>query len=206
MMIMRYQNPIIERRLKLERNKLTLEGCVSHFLLLPERPAMKQSSMRMIFVCVVLSITILGCKEDDPTQPSAGDFEALISHFGFDFSAGIMDSVTFSNNDGETIGWMPGGSTNPAYPGYGSYVWFRTSNNSTINETKDMGIIDLSSVTSVPDAWDASPNIPPLLLNHVIVAACKDGYVKFKVLSVDTSGFWAARIKYVFSSTTSFPN
>lgn len=162
---------------------------------------------KILFVGIMLSLMVAtGCKEDDPSSPDTAVVEAIITHWGFDFSAGAPDTVDFTRNDGETIGWQPGGATNPGYPSYGSYIWFRTSNNSMVNETKDMGIVDLASVTAVPEAWDVSPLIPPLLVDHVIVAACMDGYVKFKVLSTDSTGFWPARVQYVFSATTSFPD
>jgi len=163
--------------------------------------------MRTPTLVILSSIVLLasGCKESDPTQPDITVVETILNHFGFDFSAGTPDTVNFNNNDGETIAWMPGGGTNPSYPGYGSHIWYRTSNNPSMNETKDLGIVDLSSVTAVPDVWDVSPLIPPLLVDHVIVAACRDGFVKFKVMTTDTTGLWPARIRYVFSATRSFP-
>ena len=162
--------------------------------------------LRIAAIILLLFVIASGCKENDPTQPDVALVEAVFNHFGFDFSAGVPDTVNFSNNDGETIYWMPGGSTNANYPSNAAHIWFRTSNNASVNETKDMGIVDLSSVTAVPDAWDVSPLIPPLLVDHVIVAACRDGFVKFKVLSADTTGLWSARVQYVFSGTRSFPD
>ena len=162
---------------------------------------------KLLFAGVLLSLVLAGgCKEDDPSQPDTAIVEAIISHFGFDFSAGAPDELSFDMNDGETIAWQPGGAPNPGYPAYGAYIWFRTSNNAMVNETKDMGIVELSSVTEVPGAWDISPLIPPLLVDHVIVARCKDGFVKFKVLSANTSdASWPVRIRFVFSATSSFP-
>ena len=153
---------------------------------------------------VVLCIVSLSCNEADPSQPDLALVETVLTHFGFDFSAGISDSIDFTNNDGETIYWMPGGGTNPSYANNSSHIWFRTDRSTSVNETKDMGIVDLSSVTEAPAAWDVSPLIPPLLPEHVIVARCRDGYVKFKVLSTDTTGLWSSRVKYFFSATATF--
>ena len=67
-----------------------------------------------------------------------------------------------------------------------------------------MGVVELSSVTSAPATWDVNPAIPPLLPDHVIVAKTADGFVKFKVVSTDTTGAWPAAVEFVFSASSSF--
>ncbi len=130
--------------------------------------------------------------------------EAVLTHFGFDFSAGQMDTVDYENNDGEVIVSQPGGGTNPDYTGQ-QYLWWRNSSVTQTweNATRDMGAVDLASVSQVPNEWDISPNIPPLIVGHVVFAQCRDGYVKFKVLETDTLT-WSARVEYAFSTGTMF--
>jgi len=162
---------------------------------------MRKNSTSLLIIAAAIVLTLYSCKKNS-TEPEPAYIDAVITHMGFDFSAGRSDTVDFNNNDGETISWMPGGGTNPQYPNGGS-IWFRTSNNLSANETKDMGMVAMNSVTAVPAAWDTGA-IAPLLPGHVIVAACKDGYVKFQVVSTDTTGFWPATVQYFYSTTNSF--
>ena len=73
----------------------------------------------------------------------------------------------------------------------------------------NLGNIDLSSVNAF-DASLADSDIcdSPLAVGDVWVAQCLDGYVKFKVTSVDdgaNSVDWAVGVEYEFSTTTQFP-
>lgn len=150
-------------------------------------------------VCVLFGVS--GC-----FNSSSGENypEVVLTHFGFDFSAGVMDTVDYQNNDGEVIAWPPGGGTNPDYTGQ-QYMWWRNTSvtPTMINATRDMGAVDLASVNRVPDQWDTTPNIPPLIVGHVVVAQCHDGYAKFKVLGTDTLT-WTARVEYAFNTSTTF--
>ena len=149
--------------------------------------------------CIVFAVT--GCFNSSSSDNYP---EAVLTHFGFDFSAGQMDTVDYDNNDGEVIVWQPGGGTNPAYAGQ-QYLWWRNSSVTQTweNATRDMGAVDLASVSQVPNEWDVSPNIPPLIVGHVVFAQCRDGYVKFKVLETDTLT-WSARVEYAFSTSATY--
>jgi len=78
--------------------------------------------------------------------------------------------------------------TNFTYPeGYknGDGVW-ATSWDSTIIPVIDQGAIALDSITTIPTDWTASSTMIdyPLQLNHVYISKARDGYVKFKILSL----------------------
>ena len=131
--------------------------------------------------------------------------EATLTHSGFDFSEGTTgESPTY---DGEVIYWQPGhAGTHPDYPDYSEYLWWRNTHLDDVNrasQTKDMGAVDIATVREVPAEWDKPPLIPPLLVGHTIVAKCYDGYVKFQVISVDTTNE-SARVKYWYSPDTTF--
>jgi hypothetical protein len=114
--------------------------------------------------------------------------------------------VNQANSDGETIVWMPGGGTHPQYDN-GTNIWWRNSHLASAdgaNRTRDMGVVELASVTEVPTEWDDSAVIVPLLADHVVVAQCADGFVKFKVVSTDTTGQWPAVVDFVFSTNATF--
>ena len=66
-----------------------------------------------------------------------------------------------------------------------------------------VGEVGIAKVKEIPAQWDASPQIPPLLVGHTVVAKCRDGYVKMEVLSTDTLT-WAADVKYFYTSGTKF--
>jgi len=131
--------------------------------------------------------------------------EATLTHSGFDFSEGTTGESPI--RDGEVIYWQPGyAGTHPDYPDYSEYLWWRNYHLDKVNyasQTKDMGAVDIATVREVPAEWDKSPLIPPLLVGHTIVAKCYDGYVKFQVISVDTTNE-SARVKYSYSTDTTF--
>ena len=139
-----------------------------------------------------------GCSD---STSSAGSVETTLTHeWGFGFSLDAPDTANWQNNDGDVTVWQPGGGANPSYSDV-TYVWWRTFG--SVNETRDMGDVSLSSVKSIPTTWDVSPNIPPLLPGHVVVARCRDGYAKYEVVSTDTMA-WSAEVKYVYTSGASF--
>ena len=156
----------------------------------------------VITVVLVASIALVGCEDDKNGGGTRGGGTATVTigHDGYDFSAN--QAGYSSNYDGETISWQPGSGNNPDYPNNTSYLWWRPNNS---GRTRDMGAVTLASVTTIPTTWDTSPNIPALIVGHVIVAECPDGYVKFKVISVDANSMnWDVEVEYEFSSTGTF--
>lgn len=158
-------------------------------------------------VVVALSLAagaLLSCGDDDDNPTGAGQqaTRATLTHEGFDFSKAEVDQAS---SDGETIVWMPGGGTHPEY-GNGTNVWWRNSHLAAdgSNRTRDMGVVELASVARAPDEWDDRAAIVPLLAGHVVVAGCADGFVKFKVVSTDTTGQWPAVVDFVFSADATF--
>ncbi len=170
----------------------------------------KNKKVTLIFtsIAVFLLLFIASCdKEEEEDDPTSDYKTVIIDHHGFDFSAGISDTVNWQNNDGETVSWQPGGGNHPSYPNNDQYIWFRNDVVDTVsnkNQTKDFGDVDIATITNIPTQWDTTPNINPLLTGHVIVAKCFDGYVKFEVLSADENNFWPAQVKYYFSATSTF--
>jgi len=162
----------------------------------PMRPSGFQAA------AVLALAPLLAACPADSTEPEV-TVTATLTHDGFDFSANAADQ-DFQTNDGDVIVWQPGNQTNPSYPD-DTNVWWRNDNatQSGLNETIDMGAVELSSVTQVPSQFEASPNITPLLVGHVYVATCRDGSVKFRVTATDTSN-WTATVEFVFTSGTSF--
>ena len=153
-------------------------------------------------IVLVAGVFITGCGlitgNDDEPNDSGNYTTATLTHDGFDFSANAEGwSEAY---DGETIGWQPGAADNPAYP-RDVNLWWRPSTGAT----KDMGAVSMASVTQAPTTWDTSPNIPALLVGHVVVARCADGSVKFRVISVDVNGaMWPVQVEFYYSATATF--
>lgn len=154
--------------------------------------------------CVAL-LVVFGVAACNPFSSSSdGSYKtAELGHFGFDFSAG-EEPIQYTDSDGEVIGWQPGGEMHSDYPS-GEHLWWRNDQvtEGTPNETRSMGAVDIESVKEAPATWEVSPNITPLLVGHVYVAKCRDGYVKFEVTALDLEE-WTATVKYMFSSSRSF--
>jgi hypothetical protein len=166
----------------------------------------KRYALLSMILFVGISMSFNSCKKDSDDDPDEVSYERVtVDHFlGFDFSENIAQ-----DSDGAVIGWQPGGETHANYNSDGDYLWWitRSITGDPTNKTNDMGTIALSSITEAPTSWELSPNITPLLVGHVYVAKCIDGYVKFEVLSVSPSvENWPVEIKYSFSSTSTFDN
>ncbi|MDD5570683.1 MAG: hypothetical protein PHD97_05935 [Bacteroidales bacterium] len=167
-----------------------------------------------VLILIIGTVCFYSCKKDkdngdDKTKDpsSANNYTTVvISHYGYDFSAAKRDTTAFPNstNDGDVVSWNPENYSCTNYLSNQQYVWLRNSGAGTVNFTKDYGVVDVSTITTVPTAWDTGCAILPLLPEHVIVAKCLDGYVKFKVISADTSNNWTANITYLFSTTNTF--
>ena len=161
---------------------------------------------RVSVILIIATIFIFGCNKSEDSDTDEFSYnEATVDHFtGYDFSKGLAQ-----DSDGAVIGWQPGGETHPNYNNDGDYLWWitRSITGDSTNKTKDMGTVALSSITEAPTSWEISPNITPLIVGHVYVAKCIDGYVKFEVISVNPSGpNWPVEVKYYFSSTSMFDN
>ncbi len=163
---------------------------------------------KILLIGFALLIVLAACdKEDDNDSnnqnPANGYIMGIITHFaGLDFSAG--DTTTNHElADGEIIAWMPGGS----WQSGPTQLWYRNDQVDTVNylnQTWDLGPIDITTVLNVPTTHvDTVPNIPALQVGHVVVAKCKDGYAKFEVLALDTVD-WAANVKFLYSPNTTF--
>ena len=148
-----------------------------------------------VLIALTIAVFVSCDKEEDHNFSYP---QATISHFGFDFSAGASDTTNWENNDGEVIGWYPGGGSHPDYT---MGVWWRNDQGNLANSQKDYGTADLAGINSAPAEWDTLIN--PLLVGHSYVVKCHDGYAKFEVLSLDDEK-WEATVKYYFSSTNSF--
>ena len=160
----------------------------------------------LVLSFLLASALISACSdEDNSTGPGSSYTDATITHWGFDFSAAKQDTTSDWNtnqNDGDVISWPSIGESSI------NGLWFRTRIEP--NRTQSLGIVDISSVTSIDtlsEAWDTQP--PPLSKDNVVIAQCLDGFVKFKVVAeVDTSEAndnWAVQVQYLFSTTPSFP-
>ena len=137
-----------------------------------------------------------GCNIEDRSLFVTG----VIKHSGIDWSADASVPADYSNADGETIGWCEIGTQIPGVTG----LWYRS--NTTGEEMYNLGNVDLESVNSYdPSLVETDICDSPLVVGDVWVIKCLDGYVKFKVTSVDENSIdWEVGVEYEYSTTTDF--
>lgn len=140
--------------------------------------------------------------------------QTLLTHEGFDFSAGAAPA-NWDATDGYITVW-----TTKDYPaGYaygGGFWWSPYDSSGSETPIKDMGEVALSSVTSVPTDWTyvSGSGVYPLMANHVYVVKARDGYAKFKVISLSGLEYaaesnwdpsrWQVTVEYGYTAGTSF--
>lgn len=110
--------------------------------------------------------------------------------------------------DGYAVVWSP--SKYVTGEEYGKGIWYNTNvsdPSNTYRYIQALGEVDLDSVTSIDTtAWyPYNDALKSLQKNEVYVVKTRDGYAKFKVLSVDfISSDWNFEAEYVFSPTNTF--
>ena len=139
----------------------------------------------------VLLLSFNACKKDDP-QPQSNYVSDWVTHWGYDFSAELSDTINFMN-DADIITWYPrkGGTDDPLY--------FRNVYSDPVdgkNIYKKMSGT-LESIRSIPAVWDEQ--FVPMAVGDVYVAKCMDGYVKFQVLELNPLD-WEVKVKYLFTT------
>ena len=148
-------------------------------------------------VALALSGVIMnGCNTKDRALFSIG----VIKHSGIDWSDNASVPTDYANADGETIGWCEIGTQIPGVTG----IWYRS--NTPGEEMYNLGNVDLESVNSF-DANLVDTDIcdSPLAVGDVWVIKCLDGYVKFKITSVDENSVdWEVGVEYEYSTTMDF--
>lgn len=165
--------------------------------------------MLRLFVSLLIALFMVNCGGGDDSSSGTNYMSATITHGGFDFSQNIKDeSQTNNQNDGEIIWWADNNIYESGYS-HSSALWFRVNENDPnyqqtyIYESTET---NLDSVTSVDTSkWlnNATDAYPALKVGKIYVFKALDGYVKFKVISLDTTNE-SATIEYQYSSSTSF--
>ncbi len=115
-----------------------------------------------IFFAILILITF-ACSLYTPAKVG------IIKYYGFDFSSGGYNK-TIENND-------------IVLSSYNNYLIFTTSFTDT-NYIKDLGPEPFNSVNINNISWDS---ISYVISGHLYIVKCKDGYAKFKIVSVSGS-------------------
>ena len=166
------------------------------------------------YFVILVAVFIVGCgssSDDDSTGSSGSSYsQMVISHFnGADFSESAT-STDWEEQDGYATAWPTGGSYVDG-EAWGSGLWY--SNNvyddqSAVTYIQSLGNVDLDTVTTVDtNSWHTYGDpLQSLQVNNVYVVKTRDGYAKFKVVSLDlnSSTDWNFTADYKYSSTTSF--
>lgn len=161
------------------------------------------SNKKLFIPFIVILITLISaCKLFDvDDNPVVTYSTATITHSGFDFSAGISDTIDWQNNDGDVVNWSP------VNPQKRDKLWWRPGSGIAQelppnNSQKNMGNLSLESIIDIPSTFDADPD--PLEIGNSYVVKCFDGYAKFKVLELGDNDHWWAKVKYEYTSGNRF--
>lgn len=145
----------------------------------------------------------ISCDEDNSTEPTDNQSTLTMSHWGVDWSEGIVggegSELDYENSDGETIAWCPNGNGG----GWETGVWYRT----VTDKMYKMGNGDLDDYSKIDESrWDDDVCDSSLNNGDVWGAECRDGYVIFKVKEQPDpkQQDWAVNVDYKFSETTQF--
>ncbi|MBN2823732.1 MAG: hypothetical protein JXQ76_00290 [Campylobacterales bacterium] len=172
--------------------------------------------MLRFLTTLMVAFFMLGCggggSDSSPTTPAGTNYKsATIGHDGFDFSHDD-NNASMDNQDGYTIVWTNYGMNYAQGEEWGSGVWFGVNSSDESNQNLymyDAGDVSLDSIKSVDTTkWQKIGDTEKSLqVNHVYVIKAKDGYVKFKVLSIHhTTDMHKVSFdaQYQYSATTSF--
>jgi len=156
---------------------------------------------------------IVGCGGGSDSTSSKGVTykSATIGHNGYDFSKND-NNASWENQDGYTIAWTNNGMEYSEGESWGSAVWFGVNAQDDQNKhlfMYDTGEVSLDSIGSVDESkWqnigDAEKS---LQVNHVYVLKALDGYVKLKVISINSTTEMhkvSFDAQYQYSTTTTF--
>ena len=142
-----------------------------------------------ILATLFVTLFIISCGSDDSSSDtglSTSTKTGVITHSGgFDFSADT--NATWEHQDVYNMG----------------SVIILADNN--VEKIYSLGELSLDSITSADDSkWTEDTSLT-VEINSVYVLKARDGYVKFKVISIDTSTFTGdMTVEYVYSTTTTF--
>jgi len=164
--------------------------------------------MKKFIFSLVLAVFFVGCEGGgSSTSGTTGSHEVTISHQGgIDFSENDNNVSDNTKQDAYTTVWPNSGMTYATGVAWGDGVWYQ-NNVTDANELYlyDTTQSDLSSVSAVDTSkWQQIGDSELFLAqDHVYVAKTQDGYVKFKVLSIDKDD-WSIKVSYQYSKTTDF--
>lgn len=143
-----------------------------------------------------------------------------VGHEGSDFSEGLGSDSNCDYNT--TILWENDDGFLANFTATDDHLEAPDIENSTdrwfhVSETPDpatdssdyyleyKGNIDLASITDISNTWyKRNSKVPSLQIGGVYVIKARDGYVKFKVKEINTTGDACMRVDYVYSATSTF--
>ena len=171
---------------------------------------MKTTDVYLQILMMALYIINLSSCDNNAVNNDEREFQrATLTTSGYDFSRASIGSGEMF--DGKVTKSMPNEGVNSYFPNNGDYVWWNNTHLDSVNElnqTIDLGIADLSSVSLYDTSniqWDIQPSIFPLRFDHVFIVQALEGVVKFKILNVDIGDTLQVEVEYFFSASTFAP-
>ena len=124
--------------------------------------------------------------------------EGTIVYYGFDFSSGYLNS-NFSKNDIiSLVDYNP--SVEPHEKGIDIYLFLDTL--SLRQEIKDFGEESFNFIDRIDAAMEFDSISSPISVGHLYVVKCKDGFAKFRVMSISGTTIFRKEIQIIYEFTS----
>ena len=146
---------------------------------------------KFIISTVIFSLSFLSC-----TLIQNPD-EGVIYYYGFDFSIGNLNSNFAKNDIIAILDYNP--SVEPIERSSDIYLLLDTL--SLRQNIKDYGEETFNAIDRVLPTLEFDSISPPVIAGHLYLIKCKDGFAKFRVMSVTGVNIFRKEIAIIYEFT-----
>lgn len=143
---------------------------------------------KFIISTIIFSLFFLSCTLMQNPE------EGVIYYYGFDFSIGNLNSNFAKNDIIAIIDYNP--SVEPVEKGADIYLLLDTL--SLRQNIKDYGEEAFNAIDRVEPSLEFDSVSPPIVAGHLYLMKCKDGFAKFRVMSITGINIFRKEIAIVY--------
>ncbi len=140
--------------------------------------------MLRVLTSLLIMLFVMGCSGGDSSDSSVYKNGSITHTDGFDFSAD--STATWENQDVYSMG---------------STIMLADT---IIEKIYNAGKVELDSISSVDESKFTDDTSIEVEVDYVYILKARDGYVKFKVISISDDFDTGITIEYKYSTTTTF--
>ncbi|HAV91837.1 TPA: hypothetical protein DCW38_01475 [candidate division WOR-3 bacterium] len=123
--------------------------------------------------------------------------EGTIVYYGFDFSSGYLNSNFEKNDIISLIDYNPSLETSERE----MYIYLLLDTLSLRQNLKDYGVVPFNSIDRISSSMEFDSISSPIDVGHLYVMKCKDGFAKFRVMSISGATLFKKEIRMVYEFT-----